>query len=58
MQFIQSYTRAIRPDAWLYAFANPEGREVAVSSKMYPTELDAKRALNMAKALLLATDAN
>jgi len=53
MQFIQSYTREIRQDAWLYVFANPEGREVAVSPKMYPTELDAKRALNAAKALFV-----
>ena len=53
MQFIQPYTRSIRPDAWLYAFANPEGREIAVSPKTYPTELDARRALSAAAALFV-----
>lgn len=52
MQNIQTYTHEIRPDTWCYAFAQPDGRLVAVSPQTYPTWLDAQRGLNAALTLL------
>ena len=52
MQNIQPYTHEIRPNAWCYAFAQPDGRLVAVSPQTYSTKSEAQRGLNAALSLL------